>query len=125
MVKSIISVIVATALIGVGAIIENVSLKKTFDELIFADVALIKKIDEKTATPDDVISLQNLWLEKKRSLHVYVPHTELKEVDLWIAEAVTYVKYDKPDEAIGKLVVVKQLCEQIPKTFSLKLENLF
>ncbi len=87
--------------------------------------AVIKKLDDGTANGDDVSALQNFWLEKKRSLHVYVPHAELKELDLWISEALTYAEYGKNDEAIAKLVVVKTLCEQIPKTFSLKIENLF
>lgn len=125
MVKSVISVIVATALIAVGATIENIALRKTFDELIVMNDLIVKKLDNDTATSQDILSLQTFWHEKKRSLHVYVPHTELKELDLWIAEAVTYVKYGKNDEAIAKLVVVKKLCEQIPKTFSLKIENLF
>ncbi len=125
MVKSVITVIVATAIIVAGAIWESVKLNQTFNELIVCIDEINLKLEEDTANKDDVLALQNLWIEKKEGLHVYIPHTEIKELDLWIAEAVTYVKYGKNDEAIAKLEVVKELCEQIPKTFSVKFENLF
>lgn len=125
MVKSIISVIVATALIAAGAYLENANLKKSFDQIINATDEITRKLEEKSAEVEDILSLQKLWIEKKRALHVYIPHAEIKELDLWISECVTYVKFEKYDEAIAKLEVVKELCEQIPKTFAVKWENLF
>ncbi len=124
MVKSVISVIVATALIAFGAIWENVKLNNAFNELIVCIDEINLKLEDGTASKDDILSLQSLWIKKKEGLHVYIPHTEIKEIDLWIAEATTYVVYGKNDEALAKLEVVKELCEQIPKTFSVRLENL-
>lgn len=124
MVKSVISVIIATLLIACGAVYENYSLKKSFADMTTFIDELIFKIEEDDCTVDDVLSLQTLWINKKEKMHVYIPHAEIKELDLWIAECVSYVRFSKPDEAIAKLVVVKELCEQIPKTFSIRIENL-
>lgn len=125
MVKSIISVIIASALIAVGGIYENFSLRKTFDEMISCVDEISVKLVECDAVTDDITSLQKLWLTNKKSLHAYIPHTEIKELDLWISECVAYVKLNKYDEALSKLEVVKELCEQIPKTFLIRFENLF
>lgn len=125
MVKSIISVIIASALIAVGGIYENFSLRKTFDEMISCVDEISVKLVEGDAVTDDITSLQKLWLTNKKSLHAYIPHTEIKELDLWISECVSYVKLNKYDEALSKLEVVKELCEQIPKTFLIRFENLF
>lgn len=125
MVKSLISVIVATAIIAVGATLENLSLKNSFSQITDCVDVLTQKLHEDTCTTDDILSLQTLWIRKKQGLHVYIPHAEIKELDLWISECVAYVRFKKIDEAIAKLEVVKELCEQIPKTFSVRIENLF
>lgn len=125
MVKSLISVIVASAIIAVGATLENLSLKNSFSQITECVDVLTQKLREDTCTTDDILSLQTLWIEKKQGLHVYIPHAEIKELDLWISECVAYVRFNKRDEAIAKLEVVKELCEQIPKTFSVRIENLF
>lgn len=125
MVKSIISVIVASLLITVGAVYENTALRKTFDKMIACVDVITDKLENDLAVTDDIVALQKLWLSNKKSLHAYIPHTEIKELDLWISECVAYVRLEKFDEAISKLEVVKELCEQIPKTFLIRFENLF
>lgn len=125
MVKSIISVIVASLLITVGAVYENTALRKTFDKMIACVDVITDKLENDLAVTDDIVALQKLWLSNKKSLHAYIPHTEIKELDLWISECVAYVRFEKFDEAISKLEVVKELCEQIPKTFLIRFENLF
>lgn len=125
MVKSVISVVIASLLIAIGGVYENTALRKTFDKMIACVDVITDKLENDLAVTDDIIALQKLWLSNKKSLHAYIPHTEIKELDLWISECVAYVRLEKFDEAISKLEVVKELCEQIPKTFSIKFENLF
>lgn len=125
MVKSIISIIVVSALIFLGATVENIYLENSFDDLIIMVDEISDKLENQTAVEDDVLSMQKLWIDKKQKLHVFIPHTEIKEIDLWISECVTYTKYKKYEDALAKCEVVKELCEQIPKTFSVKLQNLF
>lgn len=125
MVKSVISVVIASLLIAIGGVYENTALRKTFDKMIACVDVITDKLENDLAVTDDIVALQKLWLSNKKSLHAYIPHTEIKELDLWISECVAYVRLEKFDEAISKLEVVKELCEQIPKTFSIKFENLF
>lgn len=125
MVKSVISVVIASLLIAIGGVYENTALRKTFDKMIACVDVITDKLENDLAVTDDIVALQKLWLSNKKSLHVYIPHTEIKELDLWISECVAYVRLEKFDEAISKLEVVKELCEQIPKTFLIRFENLF
>ena len=124
MVKTIISTICVALLLTVGAIFENHFVHKQFYELNSVFVCLYEKIDDKTATQDDVYATQKSWLNKKRVLHIFIPHNEIKEIDLWLSESATLVRDQKWEDAISKVEVLIELSEQIPKTFSVSLENI-
>lgn len=124
MVKSIITTICVAILLLVGAIIESTFVKNQFNDFHDSLTIVYAKVDEHTATPDDVYAVQKNWLEKKKSLHTIIPHTEIKEVDLWISEAVTLVRDKEWEDAISKIEVLIELSEQIPKTFTLSLSNI-
>lgn len=124
MVRSIISMLCVAVLLVVGAIFESKFINNQFDD--FHDVleVLYEKIDDKDATQDDVYAVQENWLNKKKNLHAFIPHTEIKEVDLWLAETVTLVRDKEWTDAISKVEVLIELSEQIPKTFRLAFENI-
>lgn len=125
MVRCIVTIIVSAGLIIIGSFFENWYINDTFTEMHEMLDEVSKKLENKTAVTDDILAVQKFWIDKKEGLHVYIPHTEIKEVELWISECVTYAKYKKFDEAEAKLEVVTELCEQIPKTFLIRIENLF
>lgn len=123
MVKSFITVIVSILLFIGGAIAEKTVVKNTFDELhrefgIFED-----KLKEENATVEDALNIQQFWIERKEKLHIFIPHSEIKELDLWLAEMIIYVEIGDYDEARAKITVAKELVEQIPKTFGMRTEN--
>ncbi len=124
MVKTLISMICVFALLTFGALYETNFVQRQFDE--FHDVlsALYQKVDEQTAVEDDVYAVQKNWIDKKRVLHVFIPHNEIKEVDLWLAESATLVRDKEWQDAISKVEVLKELAEQIPKTFAVAWENI-
>ena len=124
MVKSIISVIVASLILLLASLYEQNYINTTFNELKDSFVIIYNKIESDTAVKDDILSAQKLWISKKEKLHIFISHNEIKEVDLWIAETVTLVENGKKEDAISKIDVVIELMEQIPKSFSFKIENL-
>lgn len=107
----------------VGAVVESNFVHKQFGEFYDVLEILYEKVDDETATQDDVYAVQKNWLDKKRYLHAFIPHNEIKEFDLWLAEAVTLVRDKEWSDAISKIEVLKELTEQIPKTFSVTWEN--
>ena len=124
MVKTIISICVVSLLLLVGSIYENNFINRQFDELNTVLVVLYDKIDNETATQDDVYAVQKNWLSKKKVLHIFIPHNEIKEIDLWLSESATLVRDKEWKDAISKIEVLIELTEQIPKTFVLSLENI-
>ncbi len=123
MVKTFISMLVVAVILFVGAILETRFIDKQFNEFNEVLCVLYEKVDEESATINDVYAVQQNWLEKKKYLHIFIPHTEIKEVDLWLSESATLVRDKEWEDAISKIEVLKELSEQIPKTFSLRIEN--
>ena len=124
MVKSAISIIVVSVILAVGTIYETNFVSRQFREFDAMLAALYEKVDDHTAVEDDVLAVQQNWIDKKMHLHVFVSHNEIKEIELWIAEAVTLVRDKKWEDAISKIEVLRELCEQLPKSFSISIENI-
>ncbi len=125
MVRSIVSIICATLLIVAGAVFENHYINKNFSELNVSLTALYQKVETETAVQDDVYAVQKQWLAKKKNLHAFIPHAEIKEIDLWLAESVTLVGDKEWEDAISKIEVLIELTEQIPQTFKPSFGNIF
>ena len=125
MVKTFISTIVVALLLCCLAVYESDFTKRQFEELSVVMETLYEKVDDKTAVEDDVYAVQKNWLDKKRYLHIFIPHNEIKEIDLWLAESVKLVRDEKWEDALSKIEVLRELAEQIPKTFAVTLENMF
>lgn len=125
MVKTFISTIVVALLLCCLAVYESDFTKRQFEELSVVLETLYEKVDDKTAVEDDVYAVQKNWLDKKRYLHIFIPHNEIKEIDLWLAESVKLVRDEKWEDALSKIEVLRELAEQIPKTFAVTLENIF
>lgn len=124
MVKTLLTIIITTLILVGGAIYETNFITRQFNE--FSDVldVLYEKIDDQTATQDDVYAVQQNWIEKKKVLHVFIPHNDIKEMDLWLSESATLVRDKEWKDAISKVEVLKELSEQIPKTFVIAIENI-
>lgn len=113
------------AILVCGAIYEADFTKRQFEELSVVLETLYEKVDDKTAVEDDVYAVQSNWVEKKKYLHIFIPHNEIKEIDLWLAESVKLVRDEKWEDALSKIEVLRELAEQIPKTFAVSIENVF
>lgn len=125
MLKTIISTIIVAAILVCGAIYETNFTKKQFANFSEVIETLYEKVNDETAIEDDVYAVQQNWLKKKKYLHVFIPHNEIKEIDLWLAESVKLVREQKWEDALSKIEVLRELSEQIPKTFAVSIENVF
>ncbi|MDY2842108.1 MAG: DUF4363 family protein [Candidatus Borkfalkiaceae bacterium] len=125
MVKTIISMLAVAAILVCGALYEADFTKRQFEELSAVLEVLYEKTDAETAVEDDVYAVQKNWVDKKKYLHIFIPHNEIKEIDLWLAESVKLVRDKKWEDALSKIEVLKELTEQIPKTFRVSIENIF
>lgn len=125
MIKSIISLVCVCVILFVGAVLETNFINKEFNDFHSVLDVAYEKVLNQTAVEDDVYAVQNNWLNKKAKLHAFIPHNDIKEIDLWIAEAVTLVRDKEWHDAVSKIEVLKELTEQIPKTFLISFSNIF
>ncbi len=125
MIKTLVSTILAFLIVIGGAIFERKFIDREFEEFHDVLCVLYEKTEQETAVKNDVYAVQKLWLSKKKKLHAVIPHTEIKEVDLWLSEAVTLVEDKQWEDAISKIEVLIELSEQIPETFTLSFQNIF
>lgn len=125
MVKTIISMAVVFVLLVVGAIFECTVVSKQFDEFNSELTAVYQKIESETATEDDVYALQESWISKKSFLHAFIPHNEIREFDLWIADAVVFVREKEWSDALSKIEVLLALAKEAPRSFSMNFSTIF
>ena len=125
MVKSIISMTIVAIILTFGVIYETSFIRGEFKELTIATNLLYDKIDEQSANENDVYALQQKWVRAKEKLHAFISHNEIKEFDLWIAETVKLVAAEKWEDALSKMEVIKELEEQVPKSFEFSFANVF
>lgn len=125
MVKTYITVIIAILLVAVGTVVEQIFVKKEFQKVTAVLEILYEKVDNEVASKQDVYVFEKVWLNKKHRLHAFIPHNEIKEIDLWIGETLAFIEQGNYDEAITKLEVVKLMLQEIPRVFTFKIENIF
>ena len=125
MVKTIITTLAVSLLLFFGVILESNYIKTEFNELHANFSTLYEKVEQESANKQDVLAVQQNWLKKKSRLHIFIPHNEIKEIDLWLSETVTLVEQEKWEDALSKIEVLKELVEQIPNTFKVTIENVF
>ncbi len=123
--KTILSVIIAAMIFFGGAIAEQIILSDAFGKLGTELNAAYVRLKEETATAEEMEKLQNCWIEQKKRLHSFISHNDIKEFDLWISEALAYVKLGNYEEATEKIEVTIELTEQVPKGYKIFPENIF
>ena len=123
MVKNLLSAALALLAVFALCFLEAHTKTKAFGEMRAALTCIYEKAQEEQATEEDGKSLKTLWQNKKKRLHVFIPHTDIREMDLWISEAIFYLSAQDFPEACGKIEVLIHICENTPKTYDFSLEN--
>ena len=125
MVKTIASIFISlAAILGIAAC-EIHSVGNTFRTFSRALIALYNKTEDKTATYEDGCAVRSFWKEKKRTLHVWIPHTSIENVDYQLNEALGYLYQQKYDDALPKIEVLIEMSDKIPRSYSFSFENIF
>ena len=125
MLKTIITIILSCAILIGGTIYEQTVVLKQFNDLASEVKTCIEMAETDTLATEDVLALQTNWEKKKKHLHAFLPHSEIKEIGLWISEAISYTEYCNEEELVDKLQVLYDLAVQIPENFKIRLNNIF
>ena len=124
MIRTIISIFITLALLTGVAVYESIRLQQAFSLFGEALLSLYDKTEEGSATYEDGTALQSLWEEQKRTLHIWIPHSSILEVDYQLYDAIGCLYVKDYQSAIPKLEVLLGMCENIPSAYALRLENI-
>lgn len=125
MVKAILSILLSLLLIVGAAVFEGWYVKKTFDDFSAQLETLYEKIEEESATRGDAEAVRLSWNDKKKSLHVWIPHNDISYIDYWLSEGLSLTETGNYDDARGKIEVLLEVCRNIPASYSFSFENIF
>ena len=125
MIRTAVSIFIALAIIiGVSAY-ELRFVNKSFSELRQILCSLYEKAEQSAATHEDGVAVQRYWENKKKTLHIWLPHNSIDTVDFQLSEALGYLYEGRYTDALPKIEVLIDMSENIPKTFKLLPENIF
>lgn len=125
MVKTLISIIISLVLLIGITIFELHYVDTQFGEFSAELAALYEKTENETATSEDAEAVRMSWNERKKSLHVWIPHNDISYIDYWLSEGLGALQTNSFDEALSKLEVLCEICRNIPSAYSLSPENIF
>lgn len=125
MIRTFISILITLALLVGVSVFELHYVNASFNEFSEVLYTLREKVDASLATYDDGKIVQDYWEDQKKSMHVWIPHASLQEIDLQLDEAVAYLYEGNFAEALPKVDVAIRLAEDIPKSYEWSFGNVF
>ena len=125
MVKSIIYTVAAIALCVGLFIFTEWYVQKQFNDFSEAVETLYSKVENKTANREDGFAVRTLWNDRKKKLHIFLPHNDVSYIDYWLNEACGLIYEQNYELALGKLEVLKEISRSLPDSYSITLENIF
>ena len=125
MVKSVIYTLVALAACIALFVSVEIYLDRQFDEFQGALETLYRKVEDRTANREDGYAVKEMWTDKKSKLHIFVPHNDISYIDYWLNEACGLIYCGEYDLALGKVEVLREIAENLPGGYTMKLENIF
>lgn len=125
MVKSLISIAAAFAILLTAAFAEWFFVERQFTLFENEISALTDKVEAETANAEDAKAIRVSWDEKKSRLHTLIPHNDISRVDDWISETLSLISEENYSLALSKLEVLAQMCRTVPETYRPGLENIF
>jgi len=125
MIRTIVSIFITLALILGVSTYESQRVQSTFDEFDKVLASLYEKTENGEVTYEDGTATEAFWENKKNTLHIWLPHTSILEIDYQLYEAVGYLYVRDYKSALPKIEILRGMCKNIPQSYRFSLENVF
>ena len=103
---------------------ENHAIHDTFSSFGETLQALYEKTEAGEVTYEDGTAVEEFWEHKKNTLHVWLPHTAILEIDYQLYEAVGCLYVRDYKSALPKIEILLGMCENIPQSYGFRFENI-
>ena len=123
MIRTIASIFITLGLIFGISLYESNRVKNTFTDFSEVLQILYDKTEAGEVTYEDGTATEEFWENKKNTLHIWLPHTAIQEIDYQLYEAVGYLYVRDYDSAMPKLEILIGMCENIPQSYRVSFEN--
>lgn len=124
MVRTCISILVALGFILGLTFLELHYVQEAFDSYRNVLTGLYEKTEKGDATHEDGIAAQRHWAHMKKSLHIWLPHNAIENLDFHLSEALGYLYEGQFTDALPKIEVLIDMTENIPHAFEFSIENI-
>ena len=124
MIRTIASIFITLGLIFGISLYESNRVKNTFTDFSEVLQILYDKTEAGEVTYEDGTATEDFWENKKNTLHIWLPHTAIQEIDYQLYEAVGYLYVRDYKSALPKIEILLGMCENIPQSYRFSLENI-
>ena len=124
MVRTIASILISFLIIFGFSFYEVCYVRNTFSEFYEIVNSLYQKTESHIATYEDGTAAEKFWENQKNTLHIWLPHTAIQEIDYQLYEAVGYLYVRDYDSAMPKIEILIGMCKNIPQSYRFSLENI-
>ncbi len=128
MVKNVLKIvggIVVTFAFIFGVVLyENHAIHDTFSSFGKVLQALYEKTEAGEVTYEDGTATEEFWEHKKNTLHIWLPHTAILEIDYQLYEAVGCLYVRDYNSALPKIEILLGMCKNIPQSYGFRFENI-
>ncbi len=123
--KTISGLLISFALLVGFSLYEIFYINTAMNRIRNATIGLFQLTEEHRATHEDGNALRLIWENEKKTLHVWLPHTAIENVDYHLNEALGYLYQDNYEDALPKLEVIIDMSENIIRSIAVLPENIF
>ena len=125
MIRTIASILITLGLILGVSFYESKCVDRVFNQLRTTFETLQEKAELGTATYNDGVAARGFWDKKKETLHFWLPHGALQEIDFQLNEAIGFLYLDDYEGALPKIEVLIGLTDAIPHSYTFDVKNIF
>lgn len=125
MIRTIVSILITALLIFGLSFYEVWYVQSTCAHFRETLLSLHQKTEAHIATYDDGVAVRSCWEKEKQSLHVWIPHNFLQEVEYQMDEAIGYLYLKDYKSALPKIEVLIGITDTINDSYSFSIGNVF
>lgn len=123
--KNILLIVASLSVILTLGLLEQGWITDTFNELETKTQQMIDECEDHTLTYESMQKTLDWWQEQKSTVHIYLRHDAIANLDYWLSEAQGHIKYGDYNLAAAQLAIALDASKTIPISFRFRMENIF
>lgn len=122
--REIIAVILIVCLILTFNYFEESIMNNAFEELTLSCEIVNSEINNFNTAYDLAVLAKDNWEKNKLILYKFIPHDDIKEIDIHFVNLITYIEFNNIAYAKLEINSICELAKDIPNNYYFLLENI-